>query len=373
VTHVALDRRFVAWREKEGSAIQRLRQPRLYADDIEWRELQKHQRVVILAEAGSGKTEELRTQARTLASDGSFAFYTTVQNAGTQGFAESLRNAERAQLAAWLVSDKPAWFFIDSVDEAKLSRIQLSTALQKVADAIASGLRRAHVFLSGRITDWEFRVDLERFTELLPVPGDPEKLAPPTAEAVLGRALRGDYRNKGYAAVERGDPPLVVLMAPLDETRVRTFAAAHGIADSDPFIQAIEAANLWFLARRPLDLQWLVAYWKRHGRFGALAAMIETSLQERLRETNPQHAYDDSVDLIRAMQALERIGAAMVFGRVDKIAVEDSSLSLSATPDVLRLEEVLPDWPPPPRRQLLTRAIFGPDPVRWRDFSLRLR
>ena len=44
MTHVALDRRFIAWREEEGSAIQRLKDPRLYADDIDWKELQKHAR-----------------------------------------------------------------------------------------------------------------------------------------------------------------------------------------------------------------------------------------------------------------------------------------------------------------------------------------
>jgi hypothetical protein len=124
---------------------------RIYADDIDWSELQKQHRVVILAEAGSGKTEELRAQARALTSEGSFAFYTTVHNAAIEGFAESLPDAERGRLAAWLASDKPAWFFIDSFDEAKLTRIQLSTALRKVADGIASGLRRAHVILSGRI------------------------------------------------------------------------------------------------------------------------------------------------------------------------------------------------------------------------------
>lgn len=152
MTCVVLDRRFIAWREEEGSPIQRLRDPRLYADDIDWSELQKHHRVVILAEAGSGKTEELRAQARALASEGSFAFYTTV-HAAIEGFAESLPDAERGRLAARLASDKPAWIFIDSFDEAKLGRIQLSTALRKVADGIASGLRRAHVVLSGRITE----------------------------------------------------------------------------------------------------------------------------------------------------------------------------------------------------------------------------
>ena len=175
MTYVALERRFVAWREQEGTAIQRLRDPRLYADEIDWSELQKHSRVVILAEAGSGKTEELRAQAQALASEGSFAFYTTVQNAAVEGFAESLPEAERGRLTAWLAWDKPAWFFIESIDEAKL-RIQLRTALRKIADGITPGLRRAHVFLSGRITDWEFRADLDSFTELLPMPGDPGKL-----------------------------------------------------------------------------------------------------------------------------------------------------------------------------------------------------
>jgi len=34
VIHVALDRRFVAWREEDNS-VQRLKDPRLYADDID--------------------------------------------------------------------------------------------------------------------------------------------------------------------------------------------------------------------------------------------------------------------------------------------------------------------------------------------------
>jgi hypothetical protein len=240
VTHVALDRRFIAWREEEGSAIQRLKDPRLYADDIDWKELQKHRRVVILAEAGSGKTEELGAQAQALTSQGSFAFHTTVQNAGIEGFAESLPEAEQKRLVAWIASDKPAWFFIDSVDEAKLSKIQLRTALRKVADGIASGLRRAHVVLSGRITDWEFRADLDSLTELLPVPGDPGKLGPPSAEAILGRALRGDYRNKDYAAVERGDPPVVVLIPSMNRQ-----AGSIPIGAATPCFDGRGLQNIW--------------------------------------------------------------------------------------------------------------------------------
>jgi hypothetical protein len=359
-THLALDRRFVAWNEEEGNAIERLRSARADSEDIDWKALRAHQRVVVLAEAGSGKTEELKEQARTLSERGDFAFYVTVHDTAVEGFAESLPNAERERLSAWISSDRPAWFFIDSVDEAKLDRIDLGRALRKLADGIGAGLRRAHIILSGRITDWEFRVDLGHFTRFLPVPPDPEKFEPPSPDVILGRALRGDYRQKGYQVVESVKPPLMVLMAALDEPRVRTFAAGHGIADSDPFIQAIDAADLWFLACRPLDLDWLVAYWKRQGRFGPLSAMIEVSLRGRLRETNRQHALDDSLDPTRAMQALERIGAAMVFGRVDKIAVDDPGLSFDPAPGTLRLEDILPDWSTAARRQLLTRAVFDP-------------
>jgi len=91
VTHFALDRRFVAWHEKEGNAIERFRAARVYSDDIDWKELRRHQRVVVLAEAGSGKTEELRALARTLAEEGARAAYrlgnlleTTWSNAGNE-------------------------------------------------------------------------------------------------------------------------------------------------------------------------------------------------------------------------------------------------------------------------------------------------
>ncbi|MHB1765536.1 MAG: hypothetical protein ACYCS1_08415 [Gammaproteobacteria bacterium] len=106
--------------------------------------------------------------------------------------------------------------------------------------------------------------------------------------------------------------------------------------------------------------QWLVAYWRRFGRFGSLAAMIETSLVERLQETNPQHARGDQIALDRAFAALQRIGAALVFGRVDKIGIPDPEIAIGQTKPGFALEDVLPDWSPEHRRRLLSRAAFDP-------------
>jgi hypothetical protein len=62
-----------------------------------------------------------------------------------------------ASLAASRTSTDDAWFFIDSVDEAKSSGVRLEKVVRKLADGIVGHEKRAHVILSGRIMDWEFR------------------------------------------------------------------------------------------------------------------------------------------------------------------------------------------------------------------------
>jgi hypothetical protein len=149
-------------------------------------------------------------------------------------------------------------------------------------------------------------------------------------------------------------------MAALNEQRVRSFAAGNGVARLDAFIIAIEGADLWSFARRPLDLQWLVAYWQKHSRFGALAAMIETSLAERLREPNSVYARTDPITPEDALRALERIGATMVFGRFDKLDIPDPELVLSSPNPAHPLGRILPDWSTENLRRLLGRAAFDP-------------
>ncbi len=360
VTHIALDRQFVPWREEEGGAVHRLKAMRSGLEELGWEELRRQRRVVVLAEAGSGKSAELEEQARLLTAQGKSSFFTTLSAISAEGLAAALAAESRDRLAAWRASSEPAWFFVDSVDEAKHSGVQLAAALHKLSEGLGAGLRQAHVILSGRITDWEFRTDLARLSKLLPVPAEGVPLGPPSSEELLVRALRTESGREREAQTADSDVPLVVIMTPLDERRVRLFASSSGISDAQEFIKAIDAADLWFLAQRPLDLQWLVAYWKRRGCLGTLESMIESSLVARLQETNLAHARDDSIDQVRAMQGIERVGAAMVFCRMDKIGVEDSALSLAPTHGALRLAEVLPDWTPNERRRLLTRAVFDP-------------
>ena len=244
---VDLDRRFLRWNEKENDAAEIYAVLRHYArNDLDWPKLLQHHRVVVLAEAGSGKTEELREQAQRLVAIGQFGFYATVQDVGREGLESAIGSASRGRLEQWRGSDQPAWFFIDSIDEAKFDKVHLDTALRKLADTFEAAPRRAHLVLSGRLTDWEFRADLSRVAQYLPVPPEPKALSAPTPDALLVQVLRGERHEKSD---EKVTAPLVVLMAPLDVERVRRFAAAKGVTALDPFMAAIEDANLWPLAR----------------------------------------------------------------------------------------------------------------------------
>ena len=88
--------------------------------------------------------------------------------------------------------------------------------------------------------------------------------------------------------------------------------------------------------------------------------MLEHSLAARVRERNLNRSREDSLDDARAVHAIERVGAALVFGHKDTIAIPDSEVVLSTTGSPLELDKVLPDWPPNDRRHLLARPVFDP-------------
>jgi hypothetical protein len=354
VAVISLNRRFVEWDEKEPPDPDLRRTLGLRDGGVGWDELLVKRRVVILAEAGSGKSTELQERARILDASDHYSFHATVEDVGRDGLEGALNVRGRQSLTAWRVSSEEAWFFIDSVDEAKSSGIRLEKVVRSLADGIYGAEQRAHIILSGRMTDWEFRKDLESLKQWLSL----EVCKPETTpEEELLRIVRQDRRPE--KASPSSELPFVALMAPLDSERVRLFAKGKSTPDLDRFLEAIDDANLWHFARRPLDLDWLVRFWQSAGRFGSLADMIERSISERLRETNTDRAREDTLDSTSARHAIERIGAAMVFGRRATIAIPDGEIIFSSDRP-LDVAEVLPDWSPETRLLLLSRPVFDP-------------
>jgi hypothetical protein len=321
-----------------------------------WDDLLILRRVVFLAEAGSGKTTEMIARARQQREAGHPSFYASLEDVGRGSLESALVPADGSRLAAWLGSEQDAWFFIDSVDEAKQSGVKLRAALRAIAVGIAGAERRAHIVLSSRYTDWQFRRDLVDINETLPIPADRALPPPPTPNEIIISTIHRE-RAKPLPPPET---PVVVVMTGLDKERVRLFAQGKGLENHEAFIEQIEAANLWQFARRPLDLDWLVEFWRTHGRLGSLAEMLEVCLAERLQESNLDRARQDNLDVARTTHAVERIGAAMVFGRKSTMRVPDVEIALDADPSSLEIADVLPDWSPQGRLLLLARAVFDP-------------
>src|ERR1700722_1992772 len=100
MSFVDLDRTFFPWTEDRSPAID----PQLLTSlsgTLHWPELTQFQRVVVLAEAGSGKSDELKNQAAVVQATGRLAFYATVQDIANLGLPAALRPEDRARFTQW--------------------------------------------------------------------------------------------------------------------------------------------------------------------------------------------------------------------------------------------------------------------------------
>ena len=92
---IALDRRLWEWSKGDPldpDVLARLYRP---TDLLSWDDISARRRVILLAEAGSGKTAEMREQARLRVAAGQFAFFATVEDVANDGLEGALRLAAR--------------------------------------------------------------------------------------------------------------------------------------------------------------------------------------------------------------------------------------------------------------------------------------
>ena len=87
---VELDRLFAPVRKDQQSSLELEIWSRKVGGWLDWGEMLAHRRVVLLAEASSGKTEEFRNQQKILSSQGKPAFFIRIEEPADQGFEAAL-------------------------------------------------------------------------------------------------------------------------------------------------------------------------------------------------------------------------------------------------------------------------------------------
>ena len=202
------------------------------------------------------------------------------------------RSPSQLKIEAWRVDDTAeCWLFIDSVDEARDQGLHFDVAVRILGDAIAGYEERTHIYISSRFTDWDATADRVSMEKWLAMPEPP-----PAPASDFEQDVRDTLHNKERPApVDPKDPIAVLVMEPLDRHQVRCFAVGRGIGNADAFIAAVDHGNLWTFAARPLDLGWMVDYWRAKGRFGTLRQMIEASLTARLLDPDLRRRRRDPI------------------------------------------------------------------------------
>jgi hypothetical protein len=121
---------------------------------VTWTDLTKEYRIVLLSEAGSGKTVEIRNVARDLRNEGKAAFFLRLENIPID-LEDAFEIGNLVEFQNWLATGDQGWLLLDSVDEARLKNpTDFELAIRKLSRKILPALDRTHILITGRTTAW---------------------------------------------------------------------------------------------------------------------------------------------------------------------------------------------------------------------------
>ena len=186
-----------------------------------------------------------------------------------------------------------AWFFLDSVDELKLTKGKLEKALRHLSRAVHDHLIRTRTVISCRPSDWRPSHDLNTVLKLIPVPA--------------GTELAGNQSTDSAVRT--------VLMLPMSDGQIRLFAEQFGIEDASAFLSEVERQDAWSFTRRPLDLIQLIEVWKNSKSLGTRQEQHETNVSLKLTEEDPDRLDGTGLSDEKARHGVERLALAMTLTR----------------------------------------------------------
>jgi len=359
--YVDLDRRFqdLTKEEQADPSLLAMKEGWEHAQGINWNKILESERVIILAEAGSGKTRELQAQARKLSGQGKPAFFIPIEMLDKQGVREYLTTepGEAERFDKWLSDPESiCWFFLDSVDELKLVQGKLERALGKMTSALGVHAERARIIVTCRPTDWQPVQDMEMFRRKLP-----ESKEPPTTEKNSKDLFLAPFKENSKEPEqekEKSPKSRCIVLLPLDRKRIKDYATTKGVKNSKAFLDEIHRRDAWSFARRPLDLQGLVDMWNDSDKIGTRLEQHEISIEKSLRD-NPDRPSNEILSADKAKEGLERLALSMLLTKTRTIRSPEQTTmkndigSLDAT-------SILTDWSTPQVKALLRLPIFDP-------------
>jgi len=343
---------------------------------ISWAELLEDRLVVVLGEPGSGKTWEFRERAGLLNSAGEFAFYIQLDQLVTASIPQILEPHTSQRFNKWLRSNQAAFFFLDSVDEAKFHKIaDFYTALDRFVAAIGvTALPRVTTLISCRISEWQQQSDAYEVTRRLRSPHIPLFRASPSPrtdkKSAANLANKADFTRSSQSAEDDKAPSvLVVQLQPLDRARVEKFVRARGVKECGAFINSIDKNYAWEFVRRPVDVVDLMKFWLDRRRLAGLSEMIGYDIDNKLRPSKRDQ--NDPLSFEKALSGAQALAASTTFCRQFNFKVPDDDFVAEGAMDARAI--VPATWRIDEVKALLTRPMHRVNGCKLCVARLRLR
>lgn len=319
--------------------------------DLHWPDLLNHHRVVLLSEAGSGKTAEIRNVTRRLRSEGKTAFFLRIENVMTQLEDAFEEEGSYDEFESWRISDTEGWLLLDSVDEARLSDPrEFENAIRKLGRLTKSIRAKAHIIITGRSTAWRAVTDLATCEKAFEFDASARQALP-----IEDGGIEGTVQS---ISSETG-PDVSFLVVTLDDIhgeQIDRFLEATDVKDVRAFRTAVERKEAESLTTRPLDFLELVDFWHEHNRIGTRLELMRSSINRRLEERDQNRAEFRPIAPERLREGVRLLAAATTLGHNAAIRVPDGDANKKGIP----VRSVLIGWNDADAGALLSRPIFEP-------------
>ena len=350
-TFIPLDRSFHELvLSEEGGDERQLRRLMGREKPIRWSDLLDEARVIVLSEAGSGKTEEIRHITRQLRESGKPAFFLRIEHV-TQDFEASFEEGTLKEFEAWADTGSEGWLLLDSVDEARLRDPKdFERAIRKLGKKLRSVLQDAHIVITGRTNAWRPKTDLLLCKREL-------AYTPPACTAAPDAEENSDteFATADITKSVPRDPFRIVALDDLHDEQVDRFATAKGITDLKAFRSALERAEACSFTTRPLDLAETIEFWRENNRIGSRLELMRSSITKRLEERDQDRSEARPITQEKILKGAQLVAAAATLTHESSIQVPDGEKNCNGLP----IKEVLTDWDDIECATLLSRPIFN--------------
>ena len=307
----------------------------------QWSDIEEGYRSVILGEAGAGKTFEMLARARYLEKQGRPAFFIRIEDIDTD-FEQAFEVGCAESFQLWLRSQEEAWFFLDSVDEARLNNPRhFKKAIQRFAARINNARLRAHIVISSRLSAWRPQTDRQLIERYLPFP---KTKAEP----------KGEMQQLFQPAEQSENTQRVYVLRPLDKGQIHSFAGHRLAPPVDNLIDELERLNLLGLAGRPFDLEGILIQWASDQELGGRTDLLRNNIETRLIESDPDRSTRQPLSLAKAREGARILAVAVILTGKRGIRIPENTYDHKG----IDAQLVLSDWDPGDIEILLQRPVF---------------